>query len=250
MRGHCCITAAGMPSWSGDAQSLLTPRRHRSFEHLDDPATPPALRDRSLRDIRRANTLLGGAHAVLAEFRRLLPSLGDDVTLLDVGTGLADIPVRVRRLAEQRGIRLTTFGVDQAASLALTCAPVLNGSACGDARCLPFASGSVDVVICSQLLHHFEDDEIMLVLRELNRVARRAVIVSDLRRSWVAVAGFWLVTWLLGFHAVSRHDGAVSVLRGFTSRSLAGHVHLATGQVANLRHHLGYRLTASWTPSS
>ena len=228
---------------------MLTPRRQRSFEHLDDPATTPILRERSLRDIRRANTILGGAHAVLAEFLRVLPSLGRDVSLLDVGTGLADIPMRAQRQALRRGVRLTTFGVDQAESLASACAAVLEGSTCGDARFLPFADHSVDVVICSQVLHHFEDDEIIVVLRELQRVARRAVIVSDLRRSWVAVAGFWLVTWLLGFHAVSRHDGAVSVLRGFTNRDLADHVHHATGRVANVRRHLGYRLTATWTPS-
>ena len=229
---------------------MLTPGRHRSFEHLDDPATDPVLRERSLRDVRRANTTLGGANAVLAELDRLLPTLGREVSLLDVGTGLADIPARARRLAALRNVRLATFGVDQAATLASVSARVLDGSACADARCLPFANASVDVVICSQVLHHFEDDEIACVLRELHRVARRAVIVSDLRRSWFAMGGFWLVSWLLGFHAVTRHDGAVSVLRGFTDGDLADHVHHATGRVAIIRRHLGYRLTATWTPAT
>ena len=229
---------------------MLTPGRHRSFEHLDDPATDPLLRERSLRDVRRANTTLGGANAVLAELDRLLPALGREVSLLDVGTGLADIPARARKLAARRNVRLSTFGVDQAATLASVSARVLDGSACADARCLPFANASVDVVICSQVLHHFEDDEIAIVLRELHRVARRAVIVSDLRRSWFAMVGFWMVSWLLGFHAVSRHDGAVSVLRGFTDRDLAEHVHHATGRVAIIRRHLGYRLTATWTPAT
>lgn len=229
---------------------MLTPKRHRSFEYLDDPGTDPALRERSLRDVRRANTVLGGANAVLAELRRLMPSLGDEASLLDVGTGLADIPVRARRLAARHDIRLTTFGVDQAETLAAVCGEVLDGSACADARRLPFANASVDVVICSQVLHHFEDDEIAIVLREMHRVARTAVIVSDLRRSWFAAGGFWLVAWLLGFHAITRHDGAVSVLRGFTNRDLADHVQHATGHVATVRRHLGYRLTATWVPST
>jgi len=229
---------------------VLTPRRHRSFEHLDDPGTDPALRERSLRDVRRANTVLGGANAVLAELRRIMPSLGNEASLLDVGTGLADIPVRARRLAARHDVRLTTFGVDQAETLAAVCGDVLDGSACADARLLPFANSSVDVVICSQVLHHFEDDEIAIVLREMHRVARTAVIVSDLRRSWFAAGGFWLVAWLLGFHAITRHDGAVSVLRGFTNRYLADHVQHATGHVATIRRHLGYRLTATWVPST
>ena len=227
---------------------LLTPRRHRSFEHLDDPATDPALRDRSLRDVRRANIVLGGANAVLAELRRLLPTLGKAASLLDVGTGLADIPARARHVAAQHDVRLTTFGVDRAETLASASGRILDGCACADARHLPFANSSVDVVICSQVLHHFEDDDIALVLREMNRVARTAAIVSDLRRSWLAAGGFWLIAWPLGFHAVTRHDGAISVLRGFTRRDLADHVHDATGRVATVRRHLGYRLTATWLP--
>jgi 2-polyprenyl-3-methyl-5-hydroxy-6-metoxy-1,4-benzoquinol methylase len=229
---------------------LLTPRRYRGFEHLDDPATDAVLRERSLRDVRRANTVLGGANAVLSELRRLMPSLGREATLLDVGTGLADIPVRATRLAARHDVRLTTFGVDYAETLASAGGTLLDGSVCADARQLPFARASVDVVTCSQVLHHFEDEEIVLVLSEMSRVARTAVIVSDLRRSWLAVGGFWLVTWGLGFHPVSRHDGAVSVLRGFTGSDLAEHVHRSTGRVATIRRHLGYRLTATWTPST
>jgi hypothetical protein len=104
------------------------------------------------------------------------------------------------------------------------------------------------VVTCSQVLHHFRDEEIPIVLAELHRVARRAVIVSDLRRSWLAASGFWLATWPLRFHPVSRHDGLTSVLRGFSPAELASHVSLATGRAAAVRRHLGYRITATWSP--
>lgn len=238
-----------MPSPLPTRVPSLVPRRHRGFEHLDDPGTDAALRERSLRDVRRANVLLGGTHAVLRELARRLPALGTAATLLDVGTGLGDIPSRARTLAARRGVRLTTFGIDEAVSLARLTHGVLDGSACADARRLPFADASVDVVTCSQVLHHFEDAEIPAVLRELQRVARRAVIVSDLRRSWIAAAGFWLVSWPLGFHRVTRHDGVVSVLRGFTARELALHVHRAIDRTADVRRHPGFRVTASWTPS-
>jgi SAM-dependent methyltransferase len=227
----------------------LSPRRRRDFEHLDDPDIDPALRERSLRDVRRANTTLGGAHAVLSEVSRQLATLGAEGTLLDVGTGLGDIPSRARALAARRGVALTTLGVDEAASLARVTHGMLDGSACADARRLPFPDASVDIVTCSQVLHHFEDADIPVVLRELQRVARRAVIVSDLRRSWIAAAGFWMVSWPLGFHSVTRHDGVVSVLRGFTPRELSLHVRHATGHTAAVRRHLGFRVTATWTPA-
>lgn len=228
---------------------MLVPRRRRGFEHLDDPAVSDALRERSLRDVRRANMVLGGGWAVLSELRRLLPTLPADSTLLDVGTGLADIPAGARRLAARRGVRLMTIGVDEAASLARVSARLLDASVCADARRLPFADASVDVVTCSQVLHHFPDEAIPAVLRELTRVARRAVIVSDIRRSWLAAAGFWLMTWPLGFHPVSRHDGLTSVLRGFTRAELEGHAR-GIGQRAEVRRHPGFRLTATWSPTS
>jgi SAM-dependent methyltransferase len=226
----------------------FVPRRQRGVEHLDDPSTDPALRERSLRDIGRSNLLLGGTWAVLSEVRRVLPSLDADATLLDVGTGLGDIPARARRVAARRGVRLTTVGVDEAETLARATRELLDGSVCADARHLPFAEGAVDVVTCSQVLHHFEDAEIPAVLREMQRVARRAVIVSDIRRSWLAAAGFWLATWPMGFHPVSRHDGVVSVLRGFTPGELAGHVRAATRREARVRRHPGFRVTAVWSP--
>jgi ubiquinone/menaquinone biosynthesis C-methylase UbiE len=121
---------------------------------------------------------------------------------------------------------------------------------CGDALHLPFADSSVDVVMCSQLLHHFFDAETAQLLREMDRVARIRVVVSDLRRSWIAAAGLWLLSFPLGFHAVSRHDGVVSVLRGFTRDELADTVSSAIAQKPVVRRHRGFRVTASWTPAA
>jgi 2-polyprenyl-3-methyl-5-hydroxy-6-metoxy-1,4-benzoquinol methylase len=225
---------------------MLVPRRRRGFEHLDNPDTPPTLRERSLRDVRRSNTLLGGTHAVLAELSRLLPTLGEHVTLLDVGTGLADIPARAAVRARRRGVQLTTVAVDEAESLLRLSRARVDFGVCADARALPLADASVDVVTCSQVLHHFPDEEIPEVLRELQRVARRYVVVSDLRRSWVAALGFWVVSWPLRFHPVTRHDGFTSVLRGFTAPELARHVRHATGSAPDVRRHPGFRITATW----
>jgi len=225
---------------------VLTPRRRRGFEHLDNPATSPALRERSLRDVRRANTLLGGTHAVLAELERILSTLGGQATLLDVGTGLADIPASASRRARSRGVTLTTLAVDEAESLLRAARHSVAAGICADARRLPFADASIDVVTCSQVLHHFPDEEVPLVLRELQRVSRRYVVVSDLRRSWLAALGFWLVSWPLGFHPVTRHDGFTSVLRGFTPGELARHVRDVAVRTPDVRRHLGFRVTATW----
>jgi ubiquinone/menaquinone biosynthesis C-methylase UbiE len=118
-----------------------------------------------------------------------------------------------------------------------------------DALQLPLGDRSVDIAMCSQVLHHFDRAGAMTVLRELHRVARLRVIVSDLHRSWFAAAGIWLASFPLFFHPVSRHDGVLSVLRGFTRRELDELVRSTVGQQAEVRYRLGFRVTASWTPS-
>ena len=229
---------------------MLTPPRRRGIEYLDEPGVDPALVRRSLADVARANTLFGGTRAVLAELDRVLGDVpsGRALTLLDVGTGAGDIPARAARLAGRRGLRLTTVGLDESETLALATRGLLSATVRGNALALPFAERSVDLVTCSQVLHHFPDPDALRVIAEMNRVARVRVIISDLRRSWLAAGGIWLASFPLGFHPVSRHDGVVSVMRGYTAGELSRLVSRSIGTVPTVRHRLGFRVTASWTP--
>ena len=228
----------------------LIPSRRRGAELLDDRSVDAVVRERSHRDIMRANALFGGTRAALLALRPVIERAAARVTLLDVGTGLGDIPSRAQESARRRGVQLDTVGVDGIATLVVRARRRLSAAVCGDALALPFADGSVDVVLCSQLLHHFERRDALRVIGELNRVARQCVVISDLRRSWIAAVGFWAASVALRFHAVTRHDGTLSVMRGFTEAELGDMVLTATGVQPSIRRRLGFRLTASWTPTS
>lgn len=228
---------------------MLTPTRRRGIEILDDPNVAAPVRHRAQADIARSNRVLGGLRAAIAEIRRTIA--GDDgaPTLLDVGTGLADVPKRAAAAAAQMGVALTTIGVDDELSLVAAARDCVTFGVCASGFALPFRDHSIDIVLCSQVLHHFDWADAERLLRELNRVANRAVIVSDLRRSWIAAAGFWLVAVLVRFHPVTRHDGVISVLRGFTAEDLRRVVRAATGVTPTVHRRLGFRLTARWTPT-
>lgn len=231
---------------------VVTPTRRRGVEILDDPEVDPAVRRQSIRDVTRSNRLLGGLRAASLEVRDAVRELGQGggggVSLLDVGTGLADIPRRAMLDAKRDGAALTTIGVDQAASLLVVARDCLTHAVCADALALPFRDRSVDIVMCSQVLHHFEIGDAERLVRELNRVARRTVIICDLRRSWIAAVGFWAVSFPMRFHRVTRHDGVVSVFRGFTTVELDQIVKAATGSTPIIHRRLGYRVTARWAP--
>jgi SAM-dependent methyltransferase len=233
--------------------------REQALEILDDPDVDPALRERSHRDVERSNVLFGGRRSVMLALRPLFDDMvrsapgtkrPPPTTLLDIGTGLADLPWRAREIARRRGLELQTIALDGALTLIAAARHRVNVAVCGNALTLPFAERSVDIVLCSQLLHHFDHDRGLALIAELDRVARHRVIISDLRRSWIAAAGFSLAAFVLRFHPITRHDGRLSVLRGFTEGELGGMVVTATGVQPAIRRRLGYRLTASWAPAA
>jgi SAM-dependent methyltransferase len=228
--------------------SLPAAPRLRGFEILDGPDVSGELANRSMSDVARANLLLGGRRAAILALRPVLSKMTGTASMLDVGTGLGDIPAAAKVVAKELGLKLWTIGMDMSFPLVSKNRERNDSVAQGDALHLPFDDRSVDIVMGSQMLHHFQFDDAVTIVREMNRVAKEAVIISDLRRSVFAAGGFWIASFPLGFHPVSRHDGVVSVMRGFVPNELSKIVIAATGVEPKICHRLGFRLTASWKP--
>lgn len=227
---------------------FFTPARRMGHEVLDEPGVAAELVARSHTDIARANALFGGTRAVVSRVRALAPRLPESPLVVDVGAGSGDILDAVCHTLRRTGRRPRPVAID----IALALAPAVRqrGSffICGSIFALPLPTACADLVIAAQVVHHFPPDALQAVIAELNRVARHAVLISDLQRSWLAAAGLWLTSFPLGFHPVSRHDGVVSVLRGFAPDELRSAVRQTTGQRADIHTHPGWRVTADWVP--
>ncbi len=219
----------------------------RSRELFDDPAADSRVVVASLGDIERANRFFGGTAAALGRLDEIVrvTQRGASLTLLDVGTGSGDIPRAAVRRAARRGIRLEAIGLERHGAAARIAGRDGARALVADAHALPFAARSVDVVLCSQLLHHFAGPALVSAIAELGRVARLGVVISDLLPSPLAAVGIWLASYPLGFHRVTRRDAFVSVLRGFTPASLKAACTEAGLDVA-VRTHPGFRVTALW----
>jgi SAM-dependent methyltransferase len=189
---------------------------------------------RSLADLRFVNRRLGNRRAFLAAVRR---HLHDGARILDVGAGSADL---LAELAREGPGPWRAVACDLK-HLHLREAPARLHRVAGDARALPFPPGAFDVVMANLFLHHFPQAELPGVLAGLYALARRALVVSDLRRAWVPYLFGRAAFPLLFRSRVSVADGLVSLRRAFRPEELDDAARRA-GVPLRLRASFPYRL--------
>lgn len=203
-------------------------RRTDAVELLDGPLDDPAALTANLRDLRRINDRLGGV-SLSAPAIEALAAHRDELTLLDVGTGGADIPLALIELASAAGRRLTIVAIDsrpEVLSAAVLAWPAVATTAglelhVGDGRSLPYPDRSFDVVHASLVVHHLGTDDAAGLLREMARVSRLGVVINDLERSWRGWVGAWLLGHLLTRNRYTRHDAPLSVRRAYRADEMA-----------------------------
>jgi SAM-dependent methyltransferase len=186
------------------------------------PGQPRELLAGNLRDLRILNRYLGSYRSVLGGLARLLREQNlRSFTLLDIGTGSADIPAAIAQWARRRNIAARIDAVERDSIIveqatghtkSLREITIVRG----DALAPPFRSGSFDFILASQLLHHFPDEQIIALLRTWARLARRAIIVSDLLRHPLAYHGIRLLTRGFTCNPMTRVDAPLSVRRACT----------------------------------
>jgi len=203
-------------------------------ELMDEPGVDPAELDRALAYIRTVNRRLGGVSALLSHLERWSARwpTGATISLLDVATGSADLPLAARRWAAERGFDLRVTATDKhAETLALARQHAAHDPGVtlveGDALHLEdqFGPASFDYVHAGLFLHHLPTALVTPMLRGMHRVARRGIVWNDLVRSRVGHAVITVAT--LGEPRMIRHDARASVRAGFTRAEATMHAHAA-----------------------
>lgn len=148
-------------------------------ETRSQPTSPSAARGEAERTSNYRKHTSGNPlqRRLIARFHQLLVARIAELapeTFLDAGCGEGFVAERLLRQAP--GLRLTGFDFNPAA---VRLAAAKNRDAAfvtAGILALPFADASFDVVGCFEVLEHLPDP--VLALRELARVARRAVVLS------------------------------------------------------------------------
>jgi 2-polyprenyl-3-methyl-5-hydroxy-6-metoxy-1,4-benzoquinol methylase len=179
-------------------------------ELLDGPLDEEALAG-NLRDLARVNRWLGGAK--LSE-RAIAPfAMGTFVlSILDVGTGGADIPIKLAR----KNRSITATDIRPEIVRAAHSAAYKRDIAVREGRIETERTASFDVTHASMVIHHLEPAETVTFLHEMGRVARKAVVINDLNRGRRWLFGAQAMSRLFTRNEYTRNDAPLSVRRAYT----------------------------------
>lgn len=203
-------------------------------ELLEDAAAGPTRKN--LEELVTINRLLGG-HRILLDSMESLEEPSSEFTFLDIGAASGDMG----RVLNRRFPRARVFSLDRRMlHLENTPEPRL----LGDAFALPFADASVDYSHCSLFLHHFADADVVRLLAEMRRVARKAVVLQDLERNPVPYYFVPLTRPIFRWSRLLLYDGPISVEAAFHAGELRKLAHDAGLQNAVVSvHRPAFRLS-------
>jgi ubiquinone/menaquinone biosynthesis C-methylase UbiE len=198
-------------------------------ELIDDPATSKDRLEYLLRCVRLTNSRLGGTAVLLDCLKAWCHRWPRNrpVTLLDIGTGSADLPLAAADWARSAGFRMHITGIDANPRILDVARRLSAGRKdielhlCDAMNLLnrgtsPFADASFDYVHAGMFIHHLDDATVPRMLAAMNRLARNGVVWNDLIRSHRGYA----VAWLATIGRAIRHDCLASLRAGFREREV------------------------------
>jgi ubiquinone/menaquinone biosynthesis C-methylase UbiE len=226
-------------------------QRSLELEHLDKGDYTAEEYEGCIVELQRVNHWLGDAGALKDSLLRQIEKLDlQSFSVLDVGAGSGELLQVIADWARTSGRKARLTGVELNARSTEAIAertksfPEITGIR-GDAFHLPFADHEFDYAFCSLFTHHFPNQDVTEILRELSRVSARGIFVIDLHRHPVAYYLYTTIGKLFLHNRLIREDGALSILRSFTPEELVSLGQRADLKEINVRRHFLYRLVLS-----
>lgn len=211
-------------------------RRSHRLEHIDTGDYTAEEYESCIGELQLVNRWMGDAHSLRTSlFREIEAQSLKSFSILDVGAGSGELLRVTAGWARQTNRDVRAVGLE----LNERSAESINeesqrfdeiSSVRGNALQLPFPDSQFDYVICSLFTHHFPNEQVVQILREMSRVAKRRIFVIDLNRHPIAYFLYTTIGKLVLHNRLLRHDGALSILRSFKTDEL-----LELGQRAGLR---------------
>lgn len=201
--------------------------RSNQPEIMDDLELQGASMKVLLNDLKRVNKWLGGQTITLDGIEQLLLEFdtSKSLTLLDVGCGDGEMLRQCVHWASKRQIEVHVIGIDANPHIldeAIKRSQTIRQSSfkvmdvLSEKEELP----KFDIALCTLFIHHLNETEIIQLLKRLAKKAKVGVVINDLHRSRWAFWLFRIFSLVFLKTKIAKHDGLVSVARGFKKREL------------------------------
>jgi hypothetical protein len=198
-------------------------RRSLEAEWLDMLPPGDARAGASRRDLRWINKLMG--HPRILQAALLTSGATASASMLELGAGDGTLMLAVARQLHWSCVTLTLLDRHHLASkeslksfAALGWKVDVVASEVFDfLKSAP--SSSFDITLANLFLHHFSDEDLMVLFAHLSRLTRVFIAVEPRRSRSRLLASRNL--WAIGANDVTRHDAPASVRAGFTGKELS-----------------------------
>jgi len=205
------------------------PKRSNQAEILDDFELEGNDLSENLRELEKVNLLLGGYAIIKDGVKEILENRKNkpgQFKIIDVGCGAGDTLRFLATWGGENGIPMQLIGLDanpSAVNYARKRAEGFNNIEFSQQNILnpDFSDLEADLVMFNLFMHHFNEQQIVEFL-SICMNKNCAVLINDLHRSKLAYHAFRLLSRILGFSYISRHDGKLSVRRSFTRSDWEG----------------------------
>jgi len=197
--------------------------RSRGIEIMDDLNCQGEVVNQTLRELDIINHWLGGNAVTLKAIQsswKTIPKT-QTITIADLGCGSGEMLRVLARLAEKENREVLLVGFDANPNIidyAITHSKEFKNITFQSTNVFSkeFQNQKFDFILATLFMHHFTEEELVMLLSSLRNQANSALIVNDIHRHPLAYHSIKLLTSLFSRSAMVRFDAPLSVLRAFT----------------------------------
>ncbi len=211
-------------------------------EKMDQPDVAENETQQALHELEVVNKLLGGYHVILNALEKIKWEKRT-YTIIDLGIGGGDMLRAIADWAIKNNKTVNLIGVDWN--------PVMIKYAQQNSSQYPnitfhtmnvfddtLMKMNADITMNSLFCHHFDNEELITLVKRMVQLASQNVIINDLHRNWFAYYSIKIITGIFSKTYLVKYDAPLSVARSL-SRKEWQHI-LATAGITN------YRLKWMW----
>jgi len=222
--------------------------RSYKLERMDTGDYTPEEYERCLAELARINRFLGDTQALKKTLLREIEKANlENFSVLDVGAGSGEMLRTIAEFARTGNRKTNLCGLELNARSACAILEQSENFAeisavRGNALNLPFGDDAFDYAICTLFTHHFADESVVKILREMARVSSRKIFVIDLHRHRTAYFLYKVFCTAFNISNFVREDGSLSILRAFKQDELETLARAANLTEISVARHIPFRL--------